>query len=185
MATTRKNVRHPAAVPAVPVSDGSTNKEADRRRFARPTDEENERVGLKRVHHVPDRGATIDAARAKAQHGAIRVAPQDMHDYAFDQGFDAGERFGYTFGFHNGGAEVANQLLAPGRGQRYLERSTTGNHQGRPRNGFEEHTADQLTAEIAGLLAAYAILPTSVKVRATLDALKSLGVTLHDAPGND
>lgn len=156
--------------PRVATVDGSTAGEF------RPTDratiERRDReAGLEPTLGVPDRDAVIkstwDAAPDKLGEDATRYQ-------IFLEGFDAGERFGYTFGFHNGGATVSNQLLAAGRGQRYLEGTRRGNEVGRPRTSLEEHTQDQLTAEIVGLMTAYAILPVAQRARALLDALRAL-----------
>jgi hypothetical protein len=167
-------------IPAVPTTDGSTAnsvgafrpepKEVIERRDQKQAAFGELLPGETWAHRVSDRDTAVKVALADAHQNGTAF---DL-DAVFIKGFDAGERFGYTFGFHNGGATVSNQLLAPKRGENYLKGTRRGNEVGRPRTALEEVTQDQLTAELAGLVAAYSILPTAQKVRAIMDVLRSL-----------
>lgn len=153
---------------------GSTSRAAigaDREAFG-------ERPDLKVAHGVPDREEVRQAGWAAVLNKVLVEYDDEVansYKAVWLAGFDAGERYGYTFGFRNGGGEVSNQLLRPAdRGMRNLAQSITGNEVGRPGTALAAITQDQLTIEVAGLMHAYAALKTSEKVRALCDALRSL-----------
>ena len=141
-----------------------------------------ERAGWHQAHGVPDRDAFRTAAYQKWDASPSNPNAVGLeYRQCFDQGFDAGERYGYTFGFHNGAREAVVGLTGvPDRARRQRELIQQGNEQGLPVSKLQEINQDQLTAEIVQVLSAYAILPTAQKVRATVDAMKSLGVEAID-----
>jgi hypothetical protein len=93
---------------------------------------------------------------------------------AFEVGFTEGERVGYTRGFGDGAKQAVAGLIGDGQDGERARTLAQGNMLQKPSTKYENVKADQLTAELVNVLSMYAILPTEVRIAATMDALRSL-----------
>jgi hypothetical protein len=104
---------------------------------------------------------------------ADRLGKLSAHE-AFTSGFESGAQLGYADGFRKGGEITGKQLTSPISGKPMVQ----GNQLVTPSTKLEAIREDQLTAEICELVHRYAILPSEVRVRALIEAARSMGVEI-------
>lgn len=121
----------------------------------------------------PTREEMIRAAFEKyhASLGVAETYDDQLAEDAFTSGFESGARLGFTEGHRAGGRITHEQLHAPISAAPLL----AGNQLVRPNTKMESIREDQLTAEFCELLARYAILPSEVRMRALIEAARSMG----------